>query len=196
MYELRPLLRLLNARPALPLSIRHLVVVMDKPQVRSAGGAGRLKPQAHREPAVTDVGQQRVSSRVTAFHDGDDPHLKCAPAAHGPRQKAAGDLTVNGGSWGSGVNANIQALLIMWRRMLWSWCWLSSSEAVGMLVSRWRGCRAGRCVVPGAGTWRARPGWTGRGSRDPGSVAAAGVAVVDGQGPGERADGGDTGSLS
>src|ERR1022692_106814 len=66
-HELRPLLRLPEARLLVVVPIRHLVVVMDKPQVRSVGGADRLKPQAHREPGVTGIGQWR------AFHPAQRP---------------------------------------------------------------------------------------------------------------------------
>ena len=55
-HERRPLLRLFQARLLVAVPIRHLVV-MHKPQVRSVGGADRLKPRAQREPGVTGTGQ-------------------------------------------------------------------------------------------------------------------------------------------
>ncbi|MBA3278046.1 MAG: hypothetical protein H0U22_04865 [Geodermatophilaceae bacterium] len=55
-HELRPLPRLLEARLVV-VPVRHLVVVMDKPQISSVGRADRFKPQAQRQPGVTSVGR-------------------------------------------------------------------------------------------------------------------------------------------
>ncbi len=46
--------------------------------------------------------------------------------------------------------------------------WWGRPAQAASVVSRWRGCRAGRCVVPGAGTWRAA--WLDR-AREPGIQA-------------------------
>ena len=59
-HELRPPPRLLKAQLLVVVPIRHLVVVVHKPQVMSVGGARRFKPQARREPRVTGVGEWRV----------------------------------------------------------------------------------------------------------------------------------------
>ena len=103
-HELRPLLCLLEAW-FLAVPIRHLVVVMHQPQVRSVGGADRLKPQAHCGTGESPgVGQWRafhaaqaptmVDEAASEIAAGGSVALRCAAAypAETPPPKAAQSL--------------------------------------------------------------------------------------------------------